>query len=99
MKEANKKAAGIGDLYLQSKEGVTKMDEEVDEFKAKLRKKGEGVSEAKKALNEKCIEECSTGLYCSFDQIHTTVILEISKHSIEITIIIFAITVTNLNKN
>ena len=76
MKEANKKAVGIGDLYLKSKEGVTKMDEEVDDFKAKLRKKGEGVSEAKKALNEKCIEECSTGLFdILFDQISIIIIL------------------------
>ena len=61
MDEANKKAAGIGDLYLKSKEGVSKMDKEIQDYKDKLRKKGEDVSEAKKVLNEKCLEQCSTG--------------------------------------
>ncbi len=62
MDEANKCAAGIEDLYLNSKKGVTKMDEEIKDFQDKLRKKGEKISEAKRILNEKCIEQCSTGL-------------------------------------
>lgn len=62
LNETNKKAASIGDLFLKSKDGVSKMDDEVKDFQKKLRKKGEGVSEAKKLLNEKCIEECSTGM-------------------------------------
>ena len=62
MEEAKKKAAGIGDLYLKSKKGVSKMDEEIKDFQDKLRKKGKEISEAKKALNEKCIDECSTGI-------------------------------------
>ena len=61
MGEANTKAAKIGDLYLESKEGVTKMDGEIKDFQDKLRNKGKSISEAKKILNEKCIEECSTG--------------------------------------
>eukprot|EP00794_Sanderia_malayensis_P007160 gene7160-7967_t len=60
MKEADKSALGIEDLYLKSKEGVTKMDEEVKDFQDKLRKKGKKISEAKRLLNEKCIEQCST---------------------------------------
>lgn len=61
MNDANKQAAGIGDLFLKSKKGVSKMDDEVKDFQDKLRKKGEDISEAKKILNEKCLEECSTG--------------------------------------
>ena len=61
MDEAENKAVGIEDLYLKSKEGVTKMDGEIQDFKDKLRRKGEKISDAKKLLNEKCIEQCSTG--------------------------------------
>ena len=74
MGEAKKNAADVGTLYLKSKEKVTEMDKEVQEFKDKLRKKGKAVSEAKKALNEKCIEECSTGLYQSLLLVYIIII-------------------------
>ena len=70
MKEVKKEAADIGNLYLDSKKGVTKMDEEVEEMNDKIRKKGKQVSDAKKALNEKCIEECSTGMYSLHQHIY-----------------------------
>ena len=39
MNEAKKKAAGIGDLYLESKTGVTKLEKEVKEIKDEMREK------------------------------------------------------------
>ena len=67
MNEAKKKAAGIGDLYLESKTGVTKLEKEVKEIKDDIREKANDVEECKKTLVEKCIDKCPKGLYYLYE--------------------------------